>query len=119
MSSAHFKRDHIFQEPGKVIAKLDTFDCRYAILSYPAGVDFQNPDGVADCIHALETNGKVLRAAGKKLLYHNHQIEYQWLNGQLILEKILHETNLDHLQAELDVYWVQVDGGNPEKWIGG
>lgn len=117
LSSAHFKRDHIFQEPEKVIAKLDTFDCRYAVLSYPAGVDFQNPDGVEDFIHAFEASGKVLRVAGKTLLYHNHQIEFQRLKGQLILEKILHETSPDHLQAELDVYWVQVGGGNPEEWV--
>ena len=117
LSSAHVKREHILQEPEKVIAKLDTFDCRYAVLSFPAGVDFQKPDEVQSLIRALEASGKVLRAAGKTLLYHNHQIEFQRLDGQLILEKIFHETSLDHLQAELDVYWVQVGGGNPEKWV--
>ena len=77
LSSAHVKGEHIFEEPESVIAKLDTFDCAYAVLPFPAGVDFQKPAEVEAFISALDAGGRVLRAAGRTLLYHNHEISFR------------------------------------------
>lgn len=56
--------------------------------------------------------------AGLKVLYHNHAFEYEAkVDGMYGLDYIFATIPADHIQAELDVYWVKTGGEDPVKYI--
>jgi sugar phosphate isomerase/epimerase len=50
--------------------------------------------------------------ACETLCYHNHALEYSQRDGRTVLDDIFAHTSPEHLQAELDIYWVQAGGGD-------
>ena len=107
---------NILTEPEKVVAVLDKLGCQYTAYPYPDGVKLDTFQAVKEFAAKLDKAGKILADAGKVLTYHNHHIEFQRLDGRLILDIIYGETHPRHLQAEIDTYWVQYGGGNPAAW---
>lgn len=60
---------------------------------------------------------KKIAAAGKRLMYHNHNLEFQKFNGKLIFDTILESFSPEELGIVLDTYWVQMGGGDVCDWI--
>lgn len=58
-----------------------------------------------------EANANV-KAAGMRLLYHNHWFEYEMVEGQPAYQLML-ELLDDDVAFELDTYWVKVGGQDP------
>lgn len=112
----HESSNKILNNPQAVVEKLDKLNCKYAAYPYPNGVDFSSIQSTVAFVQRLDAAGKVLREAGKTLAYHNHSIEFQRIEGKLILELIYENSNPENLQAELDTYWVQHGGANPAEW---
>jgi sugar phosphate isomerase/epimerase len=56
--------------------------------------------------------------AGLRICYHNHAFEFeQTVDGQYGLDYLLATIPAAHIQAELDVYWVQTGGEDPVAYI--
>jgi sugar phosphate isomerase/epimerase len=83
---------------------------------FPRDVDFSNPSHVSGLVADLARAGKVMRAAGITLNYHNHAIEFIKVGGKTILETLFDSVDAGDLGAELDTYWVQFGGGDPVEW---
>lgn len=49
--------------------------------------------------------GKLCKDAGLQFTYHNHYHEWQYLDGELVFDIILENTNPELVGFELDVYW--------------
>ncbi|MGF1450226.1 MAG: sugar phosphate isomerase/epimerase family protein [Opitutales bacterium] len=116
LCATHESGQEILDNPEAVAAKLNALGCKYTAYPYPGGVNFSSEASVNDLIAKLNAAGKVLHEAGCTLLYHNHQIEFRKLVGQVILERIYAETDPQYLQGETDTYWIQYGGGNPVAW---
>jgi sugar phosphate isomerase/epimerase len=58
---------------------------------------------------AGETCGK----AGIQFCYHNHNFEFQPLDGQLPYDVLLGNTDADLVKMEMDIYWVTKAGQHP------
>lgn len=58
----------------------------------------------------LNAIGKVCKAAGLPLLYHNHTHELVSDNGQTLLEILFDHVHPDDVQQELDIYWLAYAG---------
>lgn len=101
------------ENPQQVVDRLGALGTDYAVYSYPAGFDLSLPAQVDQLIVALESAGSVLRRAGITLCYHNHANEYTRHMGRTVLEEIFARTLAQHLQAELDIHWIQAGGGDP------
>lgn len=50
--------------------------------------------------------GKIVKDAGLKLAYHNHDIEFFNLNGTTGYDILLQETDPDLVDFEMDIYWL-------------
>lgn len=116
INSSHESSDLILKEPEQVVKNLDALGCRYTAYPYPAGVDITSKTSVDALVEGLNAAGKVLAAAGKVLTYHNHGMEFYKLAGEPVLERLYRKTDAQYVQGELDTYWVQQGGGNPEAW---
>jgi sugar phosphate isomerase/epimerase len=47
------------------------------------------------------------------LCYHNHAHEFFQCGGRAVLDDLFARISPEHLQAELDIHWVQAGGGDP------
>ena len=111
--SSHESSKMILENPEEVVNRLQDFGITHAIYSWPDGVDFSSIKHVDELIAGLDAAGAVLRRAGMTLCYHNHALEYFQRDGRTVLDNIFARTSPEHLQAELDIHWVQAGGGNP------
>jgi sugar phosphate isomerase/epimerase len=111
--SSHESPRMILENPQQVVDRLGEFGITHAAYPWPDGIDFSNIKQVEDLIAGLDSAGAVLRRAGMTLCYHNHALEYFRRDGRTVLEEIFARTSPEHLQAELDIHWVQAGGGDP------
>ena len=111
--SSHESPQMIVENPQEVVDRLGELGVTHAVYAYPAGVDFSDVSQVDGLITGLDAAGAVLRSAGMTLCYHNHAHEFFQRNGRTVLEEIFARTSPEHLQAELDIHWVQAGGGDP------
>jgi sugar phosphate isomerase/epimerase len=111
--SSHESTEMILNQPQQVVDRLGEFGITHAVYAYPAGVDLSDVAQVDKMIAGLDAAGAVLRRAGMTLCYHNHALEYFQRDGRTVLDEIFARTSPEHLQAELDIHWVQAGGGDP------
>ena len=78
--------------------------------------EYHNGEGYRTVARELSKVGKVLKAHGITLSYHNHGIEFEKYGDRIGLEILYEESEPDCLQAEIDTYWVQYGGGDPAAW---
>jgi len=111
--SSHESPQMILQNPQQVVDRLGELGITHAAYPWPDGIDFSNIKQVEDLIAGLDAAGAVLRRAGMTLCYHNHAHEFFKRNGRTVLDDLFARTSPEHLQAELDIHWVQAGGGDP------
>lgn len=54
---------------------------------------------------------------GMRLFYHNHDFEYEEIDGKRIIDRVFTETNEGAIAPEFDVCWVTYGGANPAEYI--
>lgn len=111
--SSHESPKMILETPQQVVDRLGEFEITHAVYPWPADIDFANAAHVENLISGLDAAGAVFRRAGMTLCYHNHALEYFQRDGRTVLDDIYARTSPEHLQAELDIHWVQAGGGDP------
>lgn len=52
--------------------------------------------------------GEQANRLGMKLCYHNHDFEFEKIDGEYALDILYKEVSADLLQPELDVCWINV-----------
>lgn len=114
--SAHENPATIFDDPQTVIQHLEALGCTYAAYPYPDKFDLRNSEDLRRLVEGLDASGAALAAAGKILTYHNHAMELEFVDGVPILEVIYGNTEPNHLQGQLDTYWIHVGESSPQAW---
>jgi sugar phosphate isomerase/epimerase len=65
----------------------------------------------------IRSIGERCKARNMTLLYHNHDFEFNKVDGEYILDIFYSEIGADLLQTELDTCWVNVGGENPSEYM--
>lgn len=116
INSSHEDSQLILENPAKVIENLDALGCQFTAYPYPKNIDFSSKESVDNLINQLNSSGEALNKAGKVLTYHNHNHEFRKIDGEIILERIYRKSDPHFVMGEIDTYWVQMGGGDPERW---
>jgi len=69
------------------------------------------------CAELLDEAGRQCNSGGLQLCYHNHSFEFVRIDDRYALDLLYSQTDPDHLQAELDIYWVQHGGADPVAYL--
>ncbi len=112
--ATHEPSADIFDNPDKVIDRLKTLNCKCTAYPWPHVRPFTHTGAILFAKHLNEIAEK-LAANGRELSYHNHDIEFSRIDGELLIDIIYREAPA--LKAELDVFWVAAGGQDPVKWI--
>jgi sugar phosphate isomerase/epimerase len=108
---------HMAPEP--VEKTLD--DCRALGIRYAVcGVDRRKLTAAQGCREAaqfLDAAGARLRAGGVHLCYHNHNWEFEKVDGRYALDRLYEASDPQNLHAQLDVFWIQRGGEDPVAYL--
>ena len=75
-------------------------------------------DDYKSLIARLNKAGQVIKDAGMKLAYHNHNFEFKdWGSGQTGFDILLKESDPALVNFEMDIYWVSKAGVDPIQLI--
>ena len=103
--ASHIGYDRVVADPKGVAKTAKTLGCKYMIIPY-MGEDQRALSDWKRHAAAMNASGKVLRDAGVKLAYHNHQFEFEDLGGgTTAMDILINETDADLVDFELDLFW--------------
>ena len=108
--SAHVPYDEMVADPEGVLGQYAAIGCRYVAIPYLMPEYRPGTPGFADVIRNAAMLGEVANRLGMTLLYHNHDFEFQKIDGKYALEVLYDTVPASLLQTELDVCWVRVGG---------
>ena len=111
----HDPADRILEVPEEIGKRLQELSCPHCAVPFPPYTFPASEEEVVNLAKKINQSAQVLRRFGVTLSYHNHSQEFQHFNGKRMLDIIY--ANAPDIQAELDTFWVQRGGDNPERWI--
>lgn len=116
--SAHVPLADMMANIEKVIADYQLIGVDYLVVPYlPEEYRHLTP-GYPVVIEEMKKIGAAVKAAGMKLLYHNHNFEFVRLeDGTFGFDDIYRQVPADLLMVEPDTCWIKVAGQDPVEYI--
>ncbi len=63
-------------------------------------------------IEMFNTAGRMSSEAGMRFGFHNHAVEFESIEGEIVYDRMLDKTNPDHVFFQLDLYWIDKGGAD-------
>lgn len=117
VAGMHVMIDALRNDPDKVVAEARLFGTHHVVIPWWPPQAFVSSAAVEKIAEELNEVGARLRASGLQLSYHNHAAEFATFGERPVFDWLLGAAEPRNLSAEVDVYWVQVGGGSPAKFL--
>jgi sugar phosphate isomerase/epimerase len=117
VAAAHIRETSIIEQPESVAEKLKIIGTKIGVYAFPRGVDFASRSEVEKLADGLEQSAAFLNRYGLTLAYHNHALEFARIGKERVYDVI--RSRAPALAFELDAYWAQYGGMNPESLVRG
>lgn len=108
--AGHVDPQALKADPRPLIEEAVTLGHRYLVVAWLPEELRQTADDYRAWADVLNRAGELARDAGVRMAYHNHDFEFQALDGELPQRTLLAETNPALVDFELDFYWVRRAG---------
>lgn len=114
--SAHVPYDELLkgEETFKTYAEIG---CKYIVIPWIGGEYLAGGEKNAEFIENVKKFGELANANGMKLCYHNHDFEFEKVDGEYKLDRLYNDVPAELLSTQLDTCWVNVGGENPSDYI--
>ncbi|MBQ4109504.1 MAG: sugar phosphate isomerase/epimerase [Clostridia bacterium] len=113
--SVHQAPSLFFEKGQEAIDYIKTLGTKYcAIPWYTVDEFINNWDETMDKFTKL---GQQMKENGIQLLYHNHDFEFNKIDGEFILDKMYSTIPNELLQPQFDTCWVHYAGNNPAEYL--
>ena len=106
----------ILNDTEAVIKEHDIMGCDYIGLGMMPP-KYRHPEWLSRFAQDYREPAKRIAAAGKLMMYHNHNLEFQKFDGKLIMDILAESFEPEEMGFTLDTYWVQMGGGDVCEWI--
>lgn len=106
-------REDIF----KVISDNKLIGCEYIAIPFLDDATRPGSEGFAETLADIYRFGKLVKAAGMKLCYHNHDFEFVTVSGMFGLDFMYKAVPASILHTELDCCWVKYAGQDPADYV--
>ena len=74
---------------------------------------YKDRQAALDMAALLNQLGEACADAGMELCYHNHFHEFQAIDGEIVFDTLMDNTDPELVKIELDTYWAMRGGQNP------
>jgi sugar phosphate isomerase/epimerase len=112
----HMNPDRIIDDTEAVIKENEIMGCGYVGIGMMPE-RYRNEAWLDRFATDYLPAAKKIAAAGKLLMYHNHEFEYCKLNGKRVMDFLMEEFAPDELGFTFDTYWTQAGGADIYEWI--
>ncbi len=108
----HTDPERIRTDVQRVMDEHGELGCRYVgIGAMPDR--YRNADWIDRFAEDYAEPARALKAAGMRLMYHNHNLEWERMpDGRTLLDALLQSMPAELMWITLDVYWVQAAGAD-------
>ena len=111
--SAHFPIDVLRDSPEMAIETCVAIGHEYVVCPWLSEEDRSTLDKYRQHAELFNRVAEQCKAAGLGFAYHNHEFEFEAIDGVLPMDLLLAETDPSLVQIELDLYWVEFAGADP------
>lgn len=118
----HCDVNRILYDTDALIAEHDVMGCRYIGLG-AMPEKYRAPEWIGYFAEDFREPAKKIAAAGKLLMYHNHNFEFRRMKAEgdetakRMMEYLMEWFPPQELGFTLDTYWVQAGGADVCQWI--
>lgn len=112
----HTDPNRIMNDTEAVIKEHDVMGCDYIGIGMMPK-KYCSPEWLWHFAEDYKEAAKRIAAAGKLLMYHNHNVEFQKFNGALVMDTLLESFAPNELGFTLDTYWVHMGGADVCAWM--
>ncbi len=115
--SAHVSLGEMLDNPEKVFETYREIGCEYIVVPYMPDERRPGKPKFWETLKDIERIGTLSAQYGLTMLYHNHDFEFDKIDGKYGLDVMYDTIPASALQSELDVCWVNVGGENPCNYL--
>lgn len=104
--SLHMDLGSIERNYKEAVAQANKYGTSNIVITGMYRFDYRDKTAVTDLCRRLNDAGKKLKEEGISLLYHNHNYEFQKIDGvQTAYDFIIENTDPEYVNFEFDSYW--------------
>lgn len=115
--SAHVPYAEMVADPQGVLADYAEIGCKFVAVPYLTEEYRMGGEKGDEAVAAMKRLGETARSLGMTLLYHNHDFEFEQIDGQFKLDLLYSAIPAELLQTEVDTCWVKVAGLDPAAYL--
>ncbi len=101
----------------KVLDDTKTVGCEWVTIAFMPESARGNADAWKRIAEKFNDGAAKAKAAGLRFAYHNHNFEFQRVDGRLPYDILLENTDPKLVDFEMDLYWITMAGGNPLEYF--
>lgn len=110
--SAHIPVDVFEQDFDRALEFAHTVGHKYLIMPWVRPEE-RTLERYKQIFDALNVAAQKAKAAGIHVAYHNHEFEFQSVDGAVPYDLLLERTDPDLVKLQLDLFWMHVAGRDP------
>jgi sugar phosphate isomerase/epimerase len=111
--SAHVPFEELGRDWERIVADAGERGLEWIVAAWIPEEQRGGPDAWRRIADRLNSAGRIARAAGLRLAYHNHSYEFVRVRGALPYDLLLGHTDPSLVELEMDVFWLRRGGGDP------
>jgi sugar phosphate isomerase/epimerase len=108
----------LVQHPDSIVKRAKILGSHYVMCAWiPHQDGVLTVDDAKKAVADFNKIGKLLKDNGITFCYHAHGYEFQPYQNGTLLDYIIANTNAAWVSFEMDIFWIQFGGGNPEQLL--
>ena len=111
--SGHYSTAQLKNGWDKIVDDAALVGQKYVACAYLTPDERKKADDYKRFVDLFNTSAETCKKAGIQFVYHNHDFEFQPVDGELGYDIILKGTDPKLVQMELDLYWTIFAGKDP------
>ncbi len=115
--SAHVAYAELTSDVAGVVKYYADLGVKYIALPYMSKDELVGKESYAELLKNVKIISAECKKYGIDLLYHNHDFEFDLVDGVYILDRLYSDLTPDELKTQLDLCWVNVGGENPATYL--
>lgn len=116
--SGHYGLDVLRgEERARTIVAAQALGQRYVVVPWLGEDERTSLDDYRRLADELNDLGSAAAEAGLQLAYHNHDFEFEPMDGQVPYDVLLESTDPELVRFELDLYWIVEGGYEPRAYF--
>ena len=113
IKSVHIMPDVMRGDWQQAVDNARELGAEYIVVAYILPDDRKKLDQYKELADLINTSAEISKKSGLQFLYHNHEFEFETLEGEVPYELLLKSTDAYYVKMELDLYWVRYADRDP------